>query len=276
MNLLVAFISIVASGVSSGAVLAAESNGPDIPSVDFKTEDDMVTWNRRIERIPGMAEPTILAEFYAKGNFFARSSGHSDSFKIASVPERIALMRETPFWGQLSDDQLTFARLNEFLWITSVGKGTSLEGYQRVQILALTHEDARHLARALVSVLTRELSRWRAVNLARLEYDMTEYEKGLSEATTALSVALIELAAAESADDKIKNSDRYRSRSNSDANVAAKAATLRMEAEFDGTAIRIAEIRARLEVIERYKQLKTEEIKVEFGGRPGEAGSHGS
>ena len=262
MKRLMGFLVFIGTTVSCGSIWAVEPNEPVIPSVVFRHEDAMVTWSHQIfERIPGVALPTVLAEFYVRGSFLAEFRRMKRRLDIASLRDRVTLMRETPFWDTLSDDQLTFCRLNEFLWVTPVHKGTALEGYSRVQILAVTPEDAHQLARALVSAYAHKTFRWRAENLARLEEEITGHEAAVSEAKAALSVALTQMAAAESAYEKIKNSDRYRFRTDGDASAAAKAATLRMEAELDGTEIRIAEIRARLDVVDRYKQLKKNELR---------------
>ncbi|MCH8215815.1 MAG: hypothetical protein IH892_03480 [Planctomycetes bacterium] len=246
MKRLVVFLVLMGTAAPERAVLAAERNEHEIPGIVFKTDDGVVTWsNRRFERVPGLSWPTVVAEFYVRGEL-----------RTHRLSDHVKQVRETPFWARLSDEQLAFCRLYQFIMATPALEGTSLEGYSLIQILAVTQEDAQRLSKALVSVFIHLDAKWRAENIARAEEEMATFQERLSRAQTALPEALTELAAVESAYGTIKNSARYRSRGDNDAAEAAKATALRMDAHLDDTEIAIAEIRARLKIIDQYKQLE--------------------
>ena len=251
-----AFLAFVGLMVPFGRTLAANSNQPVIPSVEFSTTILPMTWSQQsFKRNSGLAFPKVLAEFYVRGDSYARELGSWGSLSIETLAARITVLREIALWDGLSRGQLTFCRLQKFLWITPAERGSSLAGYWRVQILAVTHEDARRLTQAFLSVCARSISKWRAEQLAKLENEINGEHESLREKESALSGALTDLATVESAYGPIKNSDRYRARTDDDAAEAAKMTIQRMDADTDEIEIRTTEIRAKLEMIDKYRQL---------------------
>ena len=253
MKRLVVFLVFLGAGVPESSILSAELNLPEVPVLEFKGSDRVVTWSRSIfNRNSHLVLPTVVTEFYVGGKV------HNTVERLTEYARQV---RNTPYWSKLSDDQLAFCRLHPFITATEPEAGTSLEGFSIMQILAVTEDDAEQIAKALIGVIARIDAKEQTDQAGWLKRRIAATEEGLSEADTQLPKSTSALGRVEQAYKASKVIERYSAWTVMDAWEAAKLTAQRVDEQLVELEIRIAEIRARLKIIEQYKDIDKPAIR---------------
>jgi hypothetical protein len=214
-------------------VLATDPNSDLVaPKLEFAPNSESIKWPTKIKPGHEKAAPSHVAEFYI------------DNMRSSMLKS----LQKMPSWKTLSERQRQFCQSQRFYRTISTN-GTSLEKYIRYQLFAVSAEDAKKLVQ--VCVERKILSIQEDVNY--LERILAEYEQKIRLVDKELPIKKENLKSVEQEYSKLKRSDRYSFLTDVEASSAAKDTILRMKVILDELDIQLAELRARLKAIDRYK-----------------------
>jgi len=214
-------------------VLAVETNSDLVaPKLTFSPNSESIKWPTKIKPGHEKAAPSHVAEFYI------------DSMGTSLLKS----LQQMPSWKTLSERQRQFCQSQRFYRTISTN-GTSLERYTRFQLFAVSVEDAKKLVQ--VCLARKLLSIQQDIDF--LEKKRDECEQKIQQIEKELLIKRESLESVEKEYSKLKQSDRYSFLTDVEASTAAKDTILRMKVILDELDIQLAELRARLKAIDRYK-----------------------
>lgn len=226
-------------------VLANDPNSTLVaPGLKFVQNAESVKWPTKIKPGHKNAAPSHVAEFYI------------DNMSSSVLKD----LQKMPSWKTLSEAQRQFCQSQRFY--REIGTdGTSLEKYRRYQLFAVSAEDAKKLVQ--VSIERNMLSVQHDID--RVKKGIVEYEQKIRQIEEELPIKRENLESVAEAYSKLKQSDRYSFLTDTEASTSAKDTILRMKIIMDELDIQLAELRARLRAIDRYKAVALDDSQNSAG-----------
>lgn len=237
LRLVMALISVCTCGL----VLGAEPNEAKI-ELKYEISDDEQEWLITDTRgnivkdkvVAGLIKPTHVAELF-----------------IIAYPPSAEILLETSAGKNMSERQRRFLTTTAGT-ISMIGPyGKSIRGYHHFRLYAISEDDAKKMAQAMLEYRANDL-------IADYESCLTqrkELEEKVADIKKELPEKQKQAKAAESKCMEIKDS-RYFSLHESEAIKKAKETMLQMDKMLDVLEIELAGIREKLEAIEEYRKPK--------------------
>lgn len=234
------FIVIAVILLSNAVVQGDDPNNTAI-SLTFEKSNGTREWPVTVKHGYNTIEPTHVSTFYV------RPGSNVTSSKLT----------KTDAWKTLSQEQQAFCQTQRFVFEWS-NDDTTLERFTLVHLYAVSEEDAQKLSQTYLKVLENDF--------IRIKQEFLDFKKNLEEKISNLQRELpVKQSEYKEVQDRfttLKRDPRYSSLTDEEASDFAKETVLRMKTLLDELRIKLAEIRARLNMIQQQKEVTHEPIII--------------